>query len=229
MSKGRLKTGTSRCAYCGNTQGPPKRALREIPALCCGFYRRFAATICTWTWAPPGKYFPFFGPASTWTRYLPDLSLRVVLDFQVTVMRPPFLIFLYGLTYSPTRTLRVLALLPLPVVTRRYIRTRTRRVVLGTVALSLIPLRCTSRSDMRRRMLRLSTDGAARRLPELLLLGLPFAGTGLLPPGTLRLLRSPISEGCAVHVRPGSGLIGQPGSDMTRIRPHIPASVNGRR
>src|SRR3954449_12319210 len=116
-------------------------------------------------------------------------------------MRPPFLIALNVCTYSPVRTLRVFCFLPLPVVTRRYIRTRTRRVVLGTVALSLIPLRCTSRSDMRRRMLRLSTDGAARRLPELELCGLPFAGTGLLPPGTFRLLRSPISEGCAVQLR----------------------------
>src|SRR5436190_3895169 len=138
-------------------------------------------------------------------------------------MRPPFLIFLYALTYSPVRTWRVLAFLPLPVVIRRYIRTRTRRVVLGTVAFSLIPLRCTSRSDMRRRMLSPSTDGAARRLPELALFGLPLAGTGLLAPGTTRLLRSPISEGCAVQLRPGSGLIGHPGSDMTRIRPHIPA------
>jgi len=30
-------------------------------------------------------------------------------------------------------------------------------------------------------------------------------------------------------VVPGSGLIGQLGSDMTRISPHMPASVNGRR
>src|SRR4051794_28439863 len=98
-------------------------------------------------------------------------------------MRPPFLIFLYVLTYSPTRTLRVLCFL----VTRRYIRTRTRRVVLGTVAFRRMPLRCTSRSDRRRLMLRFSTDGAGRRLPgPLELLPLP----GPLPcwlPGTTRL------------------------------------------
>ena len=36
-------------------------------------------------------------------------------------------------------------------------------------------------------------------------------------------------ESWPLHVSPSSGLIGQLGSDMTRMSPHTPATVNGRR
>src|SRR4051812_44606327 len=138
--------------------------------------------------------------------------------FHVTLRRPPFLTFL---TYSPTRTF----LEP----RRRYRRTRTRRVLFGTVNFSLRPLRWTSRSESRLRIVSFSTDGAGRLRD-----GAPFLPG---PPGPLPLDepaggddgRSLISEFCAVQLSPGSGLIGQPGSDMTRIRPHMPAVVKGRR
>src|SRR3954453_1805682 len=143
----------------------------------------------------------------------------VVRLLQVTLMRPPFLMVL---TYSPTRTFFE--------PRRRYSRSRTRRVFDGTLNLTRRPWRRTSRTDIRLCRLTRSTDGAGRlRDGAFPFEGGRLAGTGWLAPGTTRLDRSPISEGCATQLRPGSGLIGQLGSDMTRIRPHMPASVNGRR
>src|SRR3954454_8986847 len=142
----------------------------------------------------------------------------VVRLLQVTLMRPPFLIVL---TYSPTRTFFE--------PRRRYSRSRTRRVFDGTLNLTRRPWRRTSRSEIRLCRLTRRTDGAGRLRDG----PLPFDGgpppTGVLLPGTTRFDRSPISDGCAVQLRPGSGLIGQLGSDITRISPHMPASVNGRR
>src|SRR3954471_22769338 len=95
-------------------------------------------------------------------------------------------------TYSPTFTLRE--------PTRRYIRTRSRRALLGTETLIRRPRRCTSRSDRRVRIRRLSTDGAARLVP----LGAGVAGlagpefTG--PAGLV--FRCSSSAGTASHAGP---------------------------
>src|SRR4051794_20543839 len=68
------------------------------------------------------------------------------------VTRPPRLI---RLVYRPTRIIFE--------PRTRYSRARTRRAEAGTVALYRRPLRRTSRSDRRVRMLSRSTPGAGRR------------------------------------------------------------------
>src|SRR3954462_5566225 len=142
----------------------------------------------------------------------------VVRLLQVTLMRPPFLM---RLTYSPTRIFFE--------PRRRYSRSRTRRVFEGTLNLTRRPWRRTSRTEIRLWRLTRRTDGAGRLRDG----PLPFDGgrpaTGALLPGTTRFDRSPISDGCAVQLSPGSGLIRQAGSDIAPISPHKPAPVEGRR
>src|SRR3954464_4814855 len=138
--------------------------------------------------------------------------------FRVPWRRPPFLTFL---AYSPTRTFFE--------PRRRYRRTRTRRVLFGTVNFSLRPLRCTSRIDRRLRVVSFNNHRAGRLRDGAAFLPGPPGPFPLDEPAGGEEISSLISEGWAVQLRPGSALTGQLGSDMTRIRPHMPAVVNGRR